>query len=130
VHVVTLVGESYQDFKQSRDWFVTVGSETGALIKDNTEYGKYVNYDFDRYGKEIKVGAYGKSVGVYRSNGGDFSFRWIAVFTTASNCSGPFDWSGSRLDWRITLNGANQVIKGVIFAKIDDCAVFHAILVL
>ncbi len=69
-------------------------------------------------------------MGVYRNDGEILSFRWIAVFSTASNCSGPFDWSGSRLDWRIPLTDANKVIKGLIFSKIDDCAVFHVMLVL
>jgi hypothetical protein len=103
IHNVTLVGNPASDYGESKNWFVTVGSQTGALIYQNTEYGKFVNHDFDRKGKEIKVGAYGKSVGVYRPSGGYFSFRWIAVFSTASDCSGAFDWSGSRANWRIPI---------------------------
>jgi hypothetical protein len=70
------------------------------------------------------------SVGVYRYDNNRMSFRWIAVFTTASNCSGAFDWSGSRASWRIPLATTAQVITGLIVAKIDDCAVFHSKLVL
>ena len=81
-------------------------------------------------GNEIKIGAMGQSLGIYRSDGVYFSFRWIAVFTTASNCSGPFDWSSSRTDWRIAITSSAQVITGLLAAKIDDCAVFQGQLVL
>ena len=94
VHTVTVVGNSYEDFSYSKEWFVTVGSATS--ITDNSAYGFFVNSDFDRYGKEIFVNAYGKSVGIYRQDGNYLSFRWIAVFTTKNDCSGPFDWSESR----------------------------------
>ena len=49
----------------------------------------------DKYGKEIKVGAYGSSVGIYRNDGLEFQLRWIGIFSTATDCSGSFDWSGS-----------------------------------
>jgi hypothetical protein len=52
-------------------------------------------------------------------------FKWFAVFTTASDCSGPFDWSSSRTDWRILITSSAQTITGLLEAKIDDCAVFH-----
>jgi hypothetical protein len=32
VHAVTLVGNYYEDFTDSRNWFINVGSQTGALI--------------------------------------------------------------------------------------------------
>ena len=67
----------------------------------------------------------GKSLGIYRNDGGNLAFRWIAVFTTASDCSGPFDWSSSRSNWRIPITSSAQVITGLLQAKIDDCAVFH-----
>jgi len=66
VHSVTLVGNPDQDFAESKNWFVNVGTETGSSIILNLEYGRYINLDFDRHGKEIRVGAYGKSVGVNR----------------------------------------------------------------
>jgi hypothetical protein len=59
VHTVTVVGNMFEDFLRARNWFVTVGSATGASITGNTEYGRYINFDFDRHGKEIRVGAYG-----------------------------------------------------------------------
>ncbi len=81
-------------------------------------------------GKEIKIGAMGQSLGVYRNDGTKLAFRWIAVFTTASDCSSPFDWSSSRTDWRIPITSSAQVITGLLAAKIDDCAVFQGQLVL
>ncbi len=92
VHAVTVVGNSYEDFSSSENWIVTVGLATGDSITGNTLYGSFENRDFDRYGKEIRVGAYGKSVGIYRQDGNYLSFKWIAVFTTKTNCNGPFDW--------------------------------------
>ncbi len=130
VHAVTLIGNPNADFIESRNWFVTLGSSTGASITSNTEYGKYVNLNFDRVGKEIKIGAMGQSLGIYRNDGARLSFRWIAVFSTASNCSGPFDWSSSRTDWRIPITSSAQIISGLLAAKIDDCAVFQGQLVL
>ena len=39
VHAVTLIGNPLSDFNESRNWFVTLGSSTGALITQNTVYG-------------------------------------------------------------------------------------------
>ncbi len=39
VHAVTLVGNSYDDFSESQNWFVTLGSNTGPSIPQNTVYG-------------------------------------------------------------------------------------------
>ena len=130
VHAVTLIGNPLSDFRETKEWFVTLGSLTGASITSNTVFGRYVNANFDRVGREIKIGAMGQSLGIYRNDGVYLSFRWIAVFTTASNCSGPFDWSSSRTDWRIPITSSAQVITGIIAAKIDDCAVFQGQLVL
>lgn len=63
--------------------------------------------EIDKYGKEIKVNAYGKSVAVYRSDNTKLSFRWIAVFTTKTNCTGSFSWTGTSNNLSITLNGVN-----------------------
>ena len=68
MHAVTVVGNSSEDFVESTNWIVTVGTGDGALITGNNEYDRYINIDFDRHGKEIKVGAYGQSVGVYRND--------------------------------------------------------------
>jgi enolase len=92
VHTVTLVGNNYDNYIESQNWVVIVGTISGATF-DYTEY--ISEAEVDKYGKEIKVGAYGRSVGVASYNQ-ILSFRWIAVFTTKTDCSGPFDWSGSR----------------------------------
>ncbi len=63
-------------------------------------------------------------MGIYNILGAALSFRWIAIFSTASDCSGPIDWTGTRTDWRIIISPTAQVITGTIIAKIDDCAVF------
>jgi hypothetical protein len=65
-----------------------------------------LNANYDKNGKEIKIGAYGSSVGVYRNDGIALSFRWLAVFSTKTDCSGSFDWSSSRTDWYIALTSS------------------------
>jgi hypothetical protein len=39
----------------------------------------------------------GQSLGIYRNEAvyAKLLFKWIGVYTTASDCSGPFDWSES-----------------------------------
>jgi hypothetical protein len=32
VHAVTLIGDYTSDFSRAKNWFVTLGSQTGALI--------------------------------------------------------------------------------------------------
>ena len=32
IHNVTLVGNPSSDYRESKNWFVTVGSQTGALV--------------------------------------------------------------------------------------------------
>ena len=39
VHAVTLVGNPAHDFGESKNWFVTLGSNTGPSIIQNTIYG-------------------------------------------------------------------------------------------
>jgi hypothetical protein len=39
VHAVTLIGNPGSDFYETRNWFVTLGSLTGASITSNTVYG-------------------------------------------------------------------------------------------
>jgi hypothetical protein len=47
-------------------------------------------------GKEIKIGKLARSVAVYREDGNAyFTVHWIGVFSTKSDCSASFDWSGS-----------------------------------
>ena len=82
---------------------MSVGNNTGSSVTLNTIFGEYLTANYDKYGKEIKIGAYGNSVGVYRTDGLRLSFRWLAVFTTKTNCSGSFDWSSSRTDWCVPL---------------------------
>ena len=50
------------------------------------------------YGKEIVVKKAGTVVGIYRTTG-ILEFKWVGVFTTATDCSALFDWTGSRSDW-------------------------------
>lgn len=111
---------------------MTVGNQTGSSITSNPVKGQaYSNYTYDY---EIQVGVKARSVGVYALNdewgGKSLMFKWFAVFTTASDCSGSFDWSNSRTDWRILITSSAQTITGLLEAKIDDCAVFHDKLVL
>jgi hypothetical protein len=108
VHAVILIGNIDLDYRESKNWFVSVGSNTGSLVTQNTVVGQYVNENYDKNGKEIKIGAYGSSVGVYRTDGIGIalSFRWLAVFTTKTDCSGSFDWSSSRANWCIALTSS------------------------
>jgi hypothetical protein len=86
------------------------------------------NYS-DSIGKEIQVKALGKSVGVFRTDNVKFSLRWIAIFTTASDCSKPFDWLGGiSSTWRVPIRQVSYINTGRIFATIDDCAVHHGML--
>jgi hypothetical protein len=39
VHGVTLVGTSYGDFNESKNWIVTVGDKTGTQITQNNVVG-------------------------------------------------------------------------------------------
>ena len=50
------------------------------------------------YGKEMVVKLAGTVVGIYRTTG-VLEFKWVGVFTTTTDCSALFDWSGSRNDW-------------------------------
>jgi hypothetical protein len=59
VHAVTLIGHAYGDFFESINWVVTLGNATGASITQNTIVGQYQNWNFDRFGKEMIIGAYG-----------------------------------------------------------------------
>lgn len=55
---------------------------------------------FENYGKELIVGTYGKFVGLYRNEAyAQFSIRWLAVFSTLTDCSGAFDWSQTTPSW-------------------------------
>ena len=67
---------------------------------------------------------------LYRYDGFRFTIRWFAVFSTATDCSGAFDWSGSRASWRIPITASAQTVTGLLFATISDCAVFHSPLTL
>ena len=74
----------------------------------------------------MKVGAFGQSVALYRY--GELMLRMILVFSTASDCSGVLDWSGSRQDWptRVPLLTTSQVVSGLCYATLnDDCAVIN-----
>ena len=49
------------------------------------------------------------------------------MFSTATDCTGPFDWSASKQDWpsRIPIGVTPKVFAGAFFATISDCAVFQ-----
>jgi len=74
------------------------------------------------------VRAYGQSVGLYRLNT-PFQLRGILIFSTKSDCQGPFDWSGSRQNWPAYLPIPKSLSQefsevGLVTATLDDCAVF------
>jgi hypothetical protein len=70
----------------SRDWVMTLGSNTGAGVKTNPEVARYSAYA-ERTGKEVRVAKSGLVLGIYRTSMERFTFRWIGVFSTEVDCS-------------------------------------------
>jgi len=101
---VTIVGDPNNAWNDSANWVITVGYATGTGVLTNQEVGRY---DASRKeGMEVKVGRTGTVVGVYRNDtGSTFGLRWIGIFSTATDCSEPFDWSSRPLSTRIPLSG-------------------------
>ena len=55
--------------------------------------GEFLNDNFDRAGKEIKVGKLAQVVGLVRDDGVNFALTGIFIFSTATDCTGAFDWA-------------------------------------
>ena len=86
-------------------------------------------YNLEEQGKEIIVKAFGDTVGLYRYTS-PFQLRAIFIFSTASDCQGSFDWTGSRLSWPFYFKIPNTLAAeytevGFVVASLGDCAVFH-----
>lgn len=130
VQVITLIGNSKNNYDESKNWYVTVGINAGASITKNTLVGQYVTSspaDYDSFGKEIVAQTYGTSVGIFRNDTKTLSFTWIGIFTTGTDCStGLFDWSRSEyFSSRLPLNISSYTISSPQFATIggSDCLV-------
>jgi len=84
----------------STNWFVTVGTGTGADVINNKRVAAYTNQAFLKHGKEVLIMESGSVIAVIRTDGQPLGLRWIGVISTADDCSsGSFDWSGSKQDW-------------------------------
>ena len=103
-----------------------MGNATGSDIVSNTEVGYFVN-EGDQYGKEFVVKMFALSVGIYRTDAWSLQLRGFMVTTTASDCTDPFDWSGSKQDWlaRIPIGTAPKLFSGLVKATVSDCAVSY-----
>jgi hypothetical protein len=102
-HYMTVIGLSLNSYAYSHNWFVTVGSNTGTDVVSNKQVGGFISPDFDRYGKEILIMEYGSVIAVVKTDGQPLALRWIGVFSTATDCSEPFDWSASTMPTQLEI---------------------------
>lgn len=92
IHCITLIGSHHSSngFHHSRNFAIRVGDLTapGTISFSNNPL-IYTSNDqmYDERGKEVTIGVFGRSVAVYAFNK-PLAFRWIAVFSTATDCSG------------------------------------------
>lgn len=94
VHAVTVLGNPENNWADSVNWTMTLGDRTGSKALSNPEKGRFINYNWERVGKEMKVGAMGKVLAFYRKDyAADLTFISISIFSTDSDCTAPFVWS-------------------------------------
>jgi hypothetical protein len=65
-------------------------------------------------GKEVKIGAMGKTLGIYRKEP-DYAlllFKYVLIFTTDTDCTGPFIWTLYPIEGRYPITTSDQVIWG------------------
>jgi hypothetical protein len=98
VQVITLIGTDTNSYAYSINWKLLV------LVNGSyTVYGQFTSA-IDKLGKEIPVGLFTTSFRIERSDGLPLGFFWVGIFSTLSECSGTFDWSGSWQTWPVLLN--------------------------
>jgi hypothetical protein len=55
--------------------------------------------NYDKFGKNVIVMDYGSVVAVIRTDGVQLALHYVGIFSTATDCTDAFDWSGSNLEW-------------------------------
>ena len=123
IQTVTLIGNAESEFANSKDWFLSVGDATGPDVIFNQRVGEYTTDD-DKFGKEFIVRIMAKSVAVFKNPelNEKLQFRGILVTSTDSDCTGNFDWSGSKSDWP---GSPTANVSGIVKATIGDCAISY-----
>jgi hypothetical protein len=77
---------------------VTLGNNTD--VTQNPRVDAYKTY-YDLGGKEMIIAGFGSVLGIVRTDG-PLAFRWIGVYSTATDCTGELTWVGDPVGMLIT----------------------------
>lgn len=79
---------------------MTLGNNPDVFQNPRVE--AYINYNYDRGGKEMIIAGFGSVLGIIRTDGNPLAFRWIGVYSTATDCTGELTWAGTPVSMLIT----------------------------
>lgn len=85
VYATILIGDPSFDFRSTKDWYITSGISSFALI--NPSYPAYKS-NADRFGLETKIDSLSCSVSFIRkTDNAEFNTIYAAVFATTTDCA-------------------------------------------
>lgn len=127
VHNLLLVGadngQAADDLSLSKYWVVEGMKEDLTT----TRLGSYMDLDRDQWGRNVIVQTQLLQLYIFREPAGPIAFKWVKVFSTLNDCTGPFVWPsalGDLSSYTMHIMSSSDDVLTFGSASIDDCAVF------